>query len=377
MARPTGRPPSRQPDVPLNEISTSSETNIPSPGDSGINIVDCDLSLDNFLDSIGMQHTDSILNSNSLDGFQSFSQLPAGLHANSPTPKVPQQPRGDLGPTSQSATSPYQFNNTLFMPQAGPTDLGLSLCSPDRVETLLSQLHLELCNLLSCVRSAPWDVQDVLRLTISPESNGDQDGEIWDSHPLVQVARISKELEKLLASLRPSTVAAVHTPQTITYDSGSPTLCTTQLLVALSCYIQIVSIYDSIFSTVFEYLATGGPAATLASISTSQQPQHLSTPTLYLGGLPLLPNRKLCGILLVHQIEHQLERIEIFVGLPEQYRISATSGDESKDVVNGLFAGQHSQSLLHAVFQVGEFRPEDDTRSVLSLKMKMRQMKDL
>ncbi|KAJ5087900.1 hypothetical protein N7456_011516 [Penicillium angulare] len=375
MARPTGRPPSRQPDV--NEIPTSSETNIPSPGDSGINIVDCDLSLDSFLDSIGMQHTDAILDSNSLEDFQLFSQLPTGLRANSPTAKVSQQPRGDLGSSSQSATSPYQLNNTLFMPQAGPTDLGLSNCSPDRVETLLSQLHLELCNLLSCVRSAPWDVQDVLRLTISPESNASQDGGIGDSHPLIQVARISKELEKLLASLRPSTAAAVHTPQTITYDSGSPTLCTTQLLVALSCYIQIVSIYDSIFSTVFEYLATGGPAASLASLSTSQQPQQLSTPMLYLGGLPILPNRKLCGTLLVHQIEHQLERIEMFVGLPEHYRISSKSGDEGKDVVNGLFAGQHSQSLLHSVFQLGEFRPEDDTRSVRSLKLKMRQMKDL
>lgn len=80
----------------------------------------------------------------------------------------------------------------------------------------------------------------------------------------------------------------------------------------------------------------------------------------------------------MHQIEYQLERIEMLAGLPEHYRVSSKPGDDGKDVVTGLFAGQQSQSLLNAVFQLGEFRPgEDDTRCVRSLKSKMRQMKDL
>ncbi|KAF2804467.1 uncharacterized protein BDZ99DRAFT_467495 [Mytilinidion resinicola] len=209
-----------------------------------------------------------------------------------------------------------------------------------------------------------------------PESSGSHDGEIGKENPLILVAKASRELERLLASLRPSTGAAEHTPLTMSYHTGPPSLCTTQLLVALSCYIQIVSIDDSIFTTVIEYLASGGPPTPLTSLSSSHH--QTSTPTLYLGGLPILSNWKLCGTLLVHQIEYQLERIEMLVGLPEHYRVSSKPGDDGKDVVTGLFAGQQSQSLLNAVFQLGEFRPgEDDTRCVRSLKSKMRQMKDL
>jgi hypothetical protein len=249
-------------------------------------------------------------------------------------------------------------------------DLGLPAYNIDRVEILLSKLHLDLCNQLFYVRSASWDVQDALRFTMSPESSSSHDGEIGKEHPLVSVAKASRELERLLISLRPSTGAAEHTPMAMSYHPGPPSLCTTQLLVALSCYIQIVSIDDTIFTTVIEYLASGGIPTPLSSSH-----HQTSTPTLYLGGLPILPNWKLCGTLLVHQIEYQLERIETLVGLPEHYRVSSKPGDDGKDVVTGLFAGQQSQSLLNAVFQLGEFRP--GARCVRSLKSKMRQMKDL
>ena len=369
-----------------NDVSTSSETNDTSPGDgnrvdtSTINL-DCDMSLDSFLDSIRMQQADPVLD-NDLDNMDDmhdihlFSQQPTGLRGNSPSALVPQQARGDLGSSSQPAEPSYQFNNSLLVSRASPTDPGLPAYSTDRVEILLSHLHLELCNLLFCVRSGPWDVQDALRLTISGESNYRQDGDIGDTHPLVQVAKISKELERLLASYRPSTRVGVHTPLIMTYNAGSPSLSTTQLLVALSCYIQIVSIYDSIFSTVFEHLVGSSQATSLTALSSPQQ--QLSSPTLYLGGLPILPSRKLCATLLAHQIEHRLERIEMLVGLPEHYRVSSKSGDDGKDVTYGLFAGQHNQSLLNAVFQGGELRSgEHDTRCVRSLKSKMRQVKGL
>lgn len=370
------------------DLSTSTDMNSTSPADDSTNRVDigsvnldCDLSLDSFLDSIGMQQTDPILG-NDLDDIHDmqdihlFSQQPTTLRGTSSAAKVAEQGREDLGSSGQAAAPSYEFNTSLLMPRADSTAFGIPTCNIDRFEILLSQLHLELCNLLCCVRSAPWDVQDALRLTLSPEINGRQDGEIGDAHPLIQVSKVSRELESLLDSLHPSLGAAEHSALTISYPSGPPSLCTTQLLVALSCYIQIVSIYDSIFSTVFEYLASGGAATSLTSVPSSQQ--HPTTPTLYLAGLPILPNRKLCGTLLVHQIEHQLERIEMLVGLPEHYRISSKSGDDGRDVGSGLFAGQHSQSLLNAVFQLGEFRPgEHNTRCVRSLKMKMRQIKDL
>jgi hypothetical protein len=110
--------------------------------------------------------------------------------------------------------------------------------------------------------------------------------------------------------------------------SRLPSLRTTQLLVALSCYIQIISVYDSIFTAMIEYLASGGPPTPVTSVSSSHH--QTSTHTLYLGGLPVPTDWKLCRTLLAHQIEYQLERIEILIGLPEQYRVSSKPGDDGK-----------------------------------------------
>lgn len=65
----------------------------------------------------------------------------------------------------------------------------------------------------------------------------------------------------------------------------------------------------------------------------------------------------------------------MLLGLPEHYRVSSKTRDDGKDMVTGLFAGQQSQSLLNAMFQLGESRlGEDDMRCVRSLKSKMQQM---
>lgn len=215
-----------------------------------------------------MQQMDLTLG-NDLDDINSFSPQLTSLHSTPPAPEIPQHARGDLDLSTQSTGPLYQLDNSLLMPRAGPTDLGLPAYNIDRVEILLSKLHLELCNQVFYVRSAPWDVQDALRFTMSPESGGSRDGEIGKENPLVSVAKASREVERLLARLRPSTGAAEHTPLTMSYPTGPPSLCTTQLLVALSCYIQIVSIDDSIFTTVTEYLASGGPPTPPTSSSSS------------------------------------------------------------------------------------------------------------
>ncbi|KAH8124065.1 hypothetical protein FP744_10005647 [Trichoderma asperellum] len=378
MTRPTGRPPARQTTmIDPNELVTPPKTSDASPadrninrGDVGIVNLEFDFSLESVLERIGIQQTDLTL-SNDLDDICSFSPPLTSLPSTPPVADMSQHARGDLDSSTQSTGALYQFSNCLLMPQAGPTDPGLPAYNTDRVEILLSKLHLDLCNQLLYVQSASWDVQDALRFTLSLESSGSHDGEMGKEHPLVSVARASRELERLLASLRLSTGLVEHTPLTMSYHPGPPPLCTTQLLVALTCYLQIVSINDSIFTAVIEYLASGGPPTPLTPLPSSHY--QTSTPTLYLGGLPVLPSWKLCGTLLVHQIEYQLERIETLFGLPEHCRVSSKPGDDSKDVVTGLFAGQQSQSLLNAVFRPGE----DHTRCVRSLKSKMRQMKDL
>lgn len=377
MTRPTGRPPARQPTIIDPNELTPPKTSDASPADSNINRpdigvvnLDFDFSLDSVLDRIGIQQTDLTL-STDLDDICSFSPPLTNLPNTPPASEIQQLAQTDLDSSTQPTSSLYHYNSCFLMPKAGTTDLGVSGYSFDRVEILLSKLHLELCNQLFYVQTASWDVQDALRFTLSPESSGSQDGEVGKEHPLVSVAKASKELERLLASLYPPSGATEYTPLAMSYHTGAPPLCTTQLLVALSCYLQIVSINDCIFTAVIEYLASGGPTTPLMPLLSSHN--QTSAPTLYLGGLPILPNWKLCGTLLVHQIEYQLERIETLFGLPEHYRVSTNPGDDGKDVVSGLLAGQQSQSLLNALFRPGE----DHTRCVRSLKSKMRQMKDL
>ncbi|RYC77622.1 hypothetical protein BFJ63_vAg19504, partial [Fusarium oxysporum f. sp. narcissi] len=304
-ARTTGRPRSRQVQptvVEQADNSSSSHTTDSSPaaGGTDINMInsDYDLSLDNILDSIGMQHSDFIMNDNILVDISSLSSQSMNQHSVAKTQTV--------DPSSVQSAS-YQFSN---LPRTSPIDPALPLRS-DRVELLLSRLYSKLSVQLYSIRSTPWDVKGTLNLTLTHRGNG-QDFENQEPHPLVQVSQACTELERLLAGLRPPT-SAEPTPSTFSFAPAvPPRLRTTQLLIALSCYIQIVSIYGIIFSKVFEYLLH----TSKTSIATYQSPPL----TLYIGGLPIPPNETPSGNLLVHLIEHQLHQIEQLMGLPEHYR---------------------------------------------------------
>ena len=368
MARPTGRPPSRQPP----QIDQNSQTSNSSPDDSGVDMsmigLDYDVSIDNFLDSIGMQHSDFIMDD---EIFMNNTSLPSQStnqrDISPPTIIMPQNPV-ESSLSQQGLPAPYQFNDNI--PKPSPAEPGMSIRIDD-AELLLSKLDLELSAQLFSIRSVPWDVKDVLQLTFSHTGNI-KELQAPDPHPVVQLSKVAAELCRLLAGLQPPRTTE-HSRSTLSYPPSfvPRRLRTTQLLVALSCYIHIVSIYDIIFSKVSDYL--------LSNSKTSSTTSPPSEPTLYLGSLPIPPNQMLPGILLVHLAENQLHQIEQLMGLPEHSRVSSTSKTRNKDGEMGLFAGQHSQSLLNAVVQLGEDRDgnHDDIRCVQSLKLKMRQIKDL
>ncbi|KAI1852781.1 hypothetical protein JX266_002322 [Neoarthrinium moseri] len=345
-ARPTGRPPSRQP-TRVEQNDNNSLHTATSESGADMNMVDYDMSLDTFLDSIGMQHTDFGTSNELLDSASPPHSTPS---------IVPPPALGDPGPSQH----PYQYS----IPKMDPTTHG-------RVEDagcLLSKLHYELSEQLYYIRSVPWDVKSALLLTFSHKSNTEET-EISEPHPLVQVSKASTELENLLTGLR-LPASTDHTSPTFSYSpSFSPRISTTQLLTALSCYIQIVSIYDIIFSKVLDYLTKNSRAST---------PFQAPAPKMYLGGLPIPLYQTLPGSLLVHLTEHQLQPIEQLMGLPEHYRVSSKSNESSNGGDMGLFRGQHSQPLLVAVIQLGEDGDgnHDGIRSIRSLKVKMRQIKD-
>ncbi|KAI8713680.1 Zn(2)-C6 fungal-type domain-containing protein [Fusarium sp. LHS14.1] len=359
-ARPTGRPPSRQVQptvVEQADNSSSSHTTDSSPvaGGADINMInfDYDLSRDGIQDIIGMQHSDFIMNDNILVDLPPLSSQSMNQHSVAQT---------QVAEPSSVQSASHQFDR---LPRTSPIDPELPIRS-DHVELLLSRLHSKLSGQLYSIRSAPWDIKGTLNLSLTRQSN-DKGFENQEPHPLAQVSQACTELVRLLAGLRPSTIAE-RAPSTFSY-AIPPRLRTTQLLIALSCYIQIVSIYGIIFSKVFEYLLN----TSKTSIATYQSPPL----TLYIGGLPIPPNETLSANLLVHLTEHQLHQIEQLMGLPEHYRVSSRAKD-SKDGEPGLFGSRHSQSLLNAAIQLGEDRDgnHDDVRCVRALKVVMRQIKD-
>jgi hypothetical protein len=131
------------------------------------------------------------------------------------------------------------------------------------------------------------------------------------------------------------------------------------LLTVLSCYLQVVSIYDAIFTHVLVQLAPMPE-----SVSSMLQ----GSSGLFFTGYPPMQDGVLIR-LLVQVVEHQLELVERAIGLPQQYRVS-TSGH----IGTGLFSAHEGKALLNAV--VGStFDGSDDRsdlRAVASLRDNLR-----
>lgn len=366
MARPTGRPPLSQ-RTTHNQQTESNASNLtgnssPSCGtvtdEANMVALDSDMSLDNLLDSIGMWHSEFGLD----DGTSTLVHSQPSSHCVSPS-STSHMHRPMESTTSQN----LQFDSHNIQ-KPGQLDFGLPI-RMDNFEIVLSNLYSELSSQLCSVRSAPWDVKGSLRLTFSEKSIEDGlDGS--KPHPLVQLSKALADFESLLTALRPQQPAQRNSSAYSYPPPITPRLRTTQLLVVLSCYIHIVSIYDVIFSRVFDYLVSCSKASNAA--------QSAATPILYLGGLPVPSNQPLSGSLLVHLTEQQLHKIELLMGLPEHYCVSSRSKDMKQTGDLGLFGGHSSECLLNAVIQLGEEGHEnyDDIRCVGSLKLTMRQIKD-
>lgn len=105
-------------------------------------------------------------------------------------------------------------------------------------------------------------------------------------------------------------------------------------LVILTCYIQIVQIYDILFSRVYESLSE----MSHQSISSLQ-----SVPGLQLGGFPVqYGNRKIK--ILVQVIMHLLVHIERLLGTSGEFRL-----DPSRGTNDGIFSSSELTALLRMV----------------------------
>ena len=162
--------------------------------------------------------------------------------------------------------------------------------------------------------------------------------------------------------------------------TGRTIITAAQLLTVVSCYLQVVTIYNDIFSHLLfqltlpppqpspstQHPATIGPIPTGTNTATSRQRHSHHTRQVQLathGGPPMVPSLVLAGYsvplnvglrmrLLVEVVEHQFEQIEHALGLPGPYCVSTSHQQQSqqrKDAGGGLLAGREATTLLEAV----------------------------
>ncbi|UNI19387.1 hypothetical protein JDV02_005572 [Purpureocillium takamizusanense] len=185
----------------------------------------------------------------------------------------------------------------------------------------------------------------------------------------------SSSLKMTKTSSCPSFLASPGPP------TGQATMTADQLLTLVSCYLQVVTIYNDIFSHLLFQLAQPPPPpspstqhpATVGSIPArtntpaSRQRHGLHTQKAQLathGSAPMVPSPVLAGFsvplnaglrmrLLVEVVEHQFEQIEHALGLPGPYCVSTSHPQQSQqqqhmDTGGGLLAGRKATTLLEA-----------------------------
>lgn len=171
-------------------------------------------------------------------------------------------------------------------------------------------------------------------------------------------------------------------------STGSPpgrTIITAaQLLTVVSCYLQIVVIYNDVFSHLLFQLTLPSPqssrstqhSASIGSVTSetitassqhrrshdTQQAQpathggSASVPNLILAGYSVPLDAGLRMRLLVEVVEHQFEQIEHVLGLPDPYCVSRGHQQQSQqqrhDSEGALLAGREVTTLLEAAMDL-------------------------
>lgn len=249
--------------------------------------------------------------------------------------------------------------------QPEPVDNGLQhLFSPQSSASKLDHgLHLsllqhELSKQLFKLKSMPWDITQVMRLTCMHDASDDlanhSQADLETNH-LAKIANTSAAFVRLLCSVQNpmahdgNEVRTNKSPQ----PSIHPRLSVAELLTILSCHMLIISIYDFILSH-FTEQALHNPGA----INNLMQ----SAPKLFLGGIAVAPRLKLLSHLLYCLIEGQLRPIEMLLGLPEEFSIALKRNVAGKENRTGLFSGQGGQLLFSTLMKMGN----DSTSEVRS-----------
>ena len=233
----------------------------------------------------------------------------------------------------------------------------------------LSVLQRDLSKQLFTLKSMPWDMTKVMRLTCMHDASGDSSisspADLETNH-LAKIAKTSAEFAKILCSVQTPMASDGNNANPL--SSIHPRLSIADLLTILSCHMLTISVYDSIFCH-FTDQALHNPGA----VNIVMQ----SAPKLFLGGIAVPPRLDMLSHLLFCLTGSQLRPIEMLLGLPDEFCVSSKRNLGSKDKQTGLFSGQSGQLLFSTLMKVETERASEERGGlgvIESLKEKIRRV---
>ena len=237
----------------------------------------------------------------------------------------------------------------------------------------LSVLQRDLSKQLFTLKSMPWDMTKVMRLTCMHNGSGDSSNPSqadFEMNPLAKIAKTSAEFAKLLCSVQTPMASDGNdaTKNARPLSSIHPRLSMADLLTILFCHMLTISIYDSIFGH-FTDQALHNPGA----VNIVMQ----SAPKLFPGGIAVPPRLDMLSHLLYCLTGTQLRPIEMLLGLPDEFCVSLKRNLVSKDKQTGLFSGQGGQLLFSTLMKVETERASEERGGlgvIESLKGKIRRV---
>ncbi|KAH7236444.1 hypothetical protein BKA59DRAFT_426918 [Fusarium tricinctum] len=256
-----------------------------------------------------------------LDGNEGIPEFPSSLFNYSETTRVEPPPPC----TSWSASGDSAAPTGLF-----PYQIPNQNCDPG---IQLSGLQQNLSKHLIQLRSLSWDITSVLKLESASYSL--QGSESWNRafNPLVATFEIISEFEHVLATLR----SAINRRERQEASTLPREMNISYSLTAISCYLQLVCIYDNIFSYVLDQ-ASSNPAVKSFILD--------STPGIYLSGFVIPSPKNVLGRSFAQLMQLKISPVETALGLPEDCRISKGPSTDQRSDRPLLMSGKEGHALL-------------------------------
>ncbi|KAF7592216.1 hypothetical protein BBP40_000487 [Aspergillus hancockii] len=201
----------------------------------------------------------------------------------------------------------------------------------------LPRLQQKLSKQLFLLRSLSWDITMVMKLDCGPCSCQRQPcGGNREFNPLTSTFEVISEFEHLLNAVR----SMINHREVQDTPGFRQEMNVSYSLTAMSCYLQLVFIYDCIFSYVLDQ-ASSNPVVRDFILH--------STPKISLGGFVVPSPKNVFGRLFVQLMQLKIQPIESALGLPEDCCISKEPNCDSVSGRAGLLGGKQGESILAAL----------------------------